>query len=164
MVFYQKRQVGPRRFDNLSRLILVLLSYGFAWKKVLVNGTPKTFIGWYRVGFLLLWRWKSRPGRPRISPELRTLIRARTRDNPCWDEERIAHEFLLKFGITISPRTVRKYMPHYLGGQLRGDQRWSIFVANHANVIMAYDFLPVAERRSSVSMCWSSSNSANPSC
>lgn len=90
LAFYQERKVRPRRFDNVSRCILVLLSYGFAWKEALVNVTPKTFIGWHRAGFRLFWRWKSRPGRPRIPPALRTLIRAMARDNPGWGEERIA--------------------------------------------------------------------------
>ena len=76
-------------------LILVLLSRWFAWKDALVNVTPKTFIGWHRAGFRLFWRWKSRPGRPRIPPELRALIRAMARDNPGWGEERIANELLL---------------------------------------------------------------------
>ena len=143
LTFYQERQIRPRRFDNVTRLILVLLSYGFEWKEALVNVTPKTFIGWHRAGFRLFWRWKSRPGRPRIPPELRTLIRVMARDNPSWGEERIAHELLLKLGIQISPRTVRKYMPHYPGGQPRGDQRWATFVANHAKVIVACDFLTV---------------------
>jgi transposase InsO family protein len=143
LAFYQERKDRPRRFDNVSRLILVLLSYGFAWKEALVNVTPKTFIGWHRAGFRLFWRWKSRPGRPRIPPELRTLIRAMARDNPGWGEERIANELLLKLGIQISPRTVRKYMPYYPAEQPRGDQRWSTFVANHAKVIVACDFLTV---------------------
>jgi hypothetical protein len=30
--------------------------------------------------------------------------------NPIWGEERIANELLLKLGIRVSPRTVRKYM------------------------------------------------------
>jgi transposase InsO family protein len=77
------------------------------------------------------------------TPDLRTLIRAMARDNPGWGEERIAHELLLKLGIQISPRTVRKYIPHSPGGQPRGDQRWSTFVANHAKVIVACDFLTV---------------------
>jgi len=34
-------------------------------------------------------------------------------------------------------------MLHYLRGQPRGDQRWSTFVANHAKVIVACDFLKV---------------------
>jgi len=32
-------------------------------------------------------------------------------ENRLWGEERIANELLVKFGIRISPRTVRKYMP-----------------------------------------------------
>jgi putative transposase len=143
LAFYQERKVVPRRFDNVSRFILVLLSHGFAWKDALVNVTPKTFIGWHRAGFRLFWRWKSRPGRPRIPPELRTLIRAMARDNPGWGEERIANELLLKLGIQVSPRTVRKYMPKRPQGQPRGDQRWSTFVANHAKAIVACDFLAV---------------------
>jgi len=91
--------------------MLVLLSHGFAWKDALVNVTPKTFIGWHGAGFRLFRRWKSRPGRPRIPAELRALTRAMARDNPPWGEERIANELLLKLGIQISPRTVRKYMP-----------------------------------------------------
>jgi hypothetical protein len=31
--------------------------------------------------------------------------------NPTWGEERIADELMLKIGIRISPRTVRRYMP-----------------------------------------------------
>jgi hypothetical protein len=143
LAFYQERKVVPRRFDNVSRFILVLLSRLFAWKDALVNVTPKTFIGWHRAGFRLFWRWKSRPGRPPIPLELRALIREMARDNPGWGEERIANELLLKLGIQVSPRTVRKYMPKRPKGQPRGDQRWSTFVANHAKAIVACDFLTV---------------------
>jgi hypothetical protein len=31
-------------------------------------------------------------------------------ENPVWGEERIANELLVKLGIQVSPRTVRKYM------------------------------------------------------
>ena len=31
-------------------------------------------------------------------------------ENPTWGEERIANELLLKLGIQVSPRTVRKYL------------------------------------------------------
>lgn len=140
LAFYQERKVVPRRIDNVSRFILVLLSRGFAWKDALANVTPKTSIRWHRAGFRLFWRWKCRPGRPRIPPELRALIREMARDNPSWGEERIANELLLKLGIRISPRTVRKYMPKHQRGQPRGDQRWSTFVYNHAKAIVACDF------------------------
>jgi len=51
------------------------------------------------------------PGRPPISAELRALIRRMATENRLWSEERIANELLLKLGIRVSPRTVRKYMP-----------------------------------------------------
>jgi len=143
LAFYQERKIAPRRFDNVSRFILVLLSRLFAWKNALVNVTPKTFIGWHRAGFRLFWRWKSRPGRPPIPPELCALIREMARGNPGWGEERIANELLLKLGIQISPRTIRRYMPKRPRGRPRGDQRWSTFVANHAKAIIACDFLTV---------------------
>src|SRR6516165_8827063 len=62
-------------------------------------------------------------------------------DNPAWDEERIAAELLLKVGIRISPRTVRRYMPKDRGPR-RGpsSQRWMTFVRNHAEGILACDF------------------------
>ena len=61
------------------------------------------------------------------------------RENPTWGEERIADELSLKLGIRVSPRTVGKYLDR---GQPRGSsgQRWSTFVRNHANAIVACDF------------------------
>jgi hypothetical protein len=62
------------------------------------------------------------------------------RENPVWGEERIASELLVKLGIQVSPRTVRKYMPKRLDGQPRGDQHWSTFLKNHAKDLLACDF------------------------
>jgi hypothetical protein len=61
-------------------------------------------------------------------------------ENPLWGEERIANELLLKLGIQVSPRTVKKYMPGRPPGHPRGDQRWSTFLRNHAKAIIACDF------------------------
>ena len=61
-------------------------------------------------------------------------------ENLLWGEERIASELLVKLGIRVSPRTVRKYMPKPPVGQPRGDQRWSTFLNNHAKAILACDF------------------------
>ncbi len=142
LAYYQERKVAPRRFDNASRYLLVLLSGWFDWKDALVNGTPRTLIGWHRAGFRLFWRWKCRRGRPRIPADLRALIRQMARDNTR-GEERIANELLLKLGIPISPRTVRKYMPKRPPGRPRGDQRWLTFLHNHAKAIVACDFFTV---------------------
>jgi transposase InsO family protein len=47
---------------------------------------------------------------------------------------------MLKLGMRVSPRTVRKYMPKRPPGRPRGDQRWSSFLRNHAKAIVACDF------------------------
>jgi putative transposase len=119
---------------------LVLLSTLFDWRDALVVVRPETLIRWHRAGRRLLWRWKCRPGRPPIPLELRQLIRRMATENPRWGEERIANELLLKLGVRVSPRTVRKYMPKGPPGCLRGGQRWSTFLRNHANAVIAYDF------------------------
>jgi hypothetical protein len=53
------------------------------WKDSLVIVKPETVAGWHRVGFDLLWRWKSRPraGRPRIIEELRILMPRLAQEN-----------------------------------------------------------------------------------
>ncbi len=94
----------------------------------------------------MFWRWKSRSGRPPIPVDLQALIRCMAWDNPSWGEERIANELVLKLGLRVSPRTVRKYLPKQLdrGGSRRvSSQRWLTFVRNHAQAIVACDFCVV---------------------
>jgi hypothetical protein len=98
-------------------------------------------IRWHRAGWKLFWRWKSRPGRPPIPKALQALIRRMANENPSWGEERIANELLLKLGIQVSPRSVRKYLPIRPPGRPRGDLRWLTFLRLHARGIIACDFL-----------------------
>jgi hypothetical protein len=88
----------------------------------------------------MLWRLKSRPGRPAIPAQLQGLIRRMAAENPIWGEERIANELLLKLGIRISLRTARKYMPRRPPGRPRGDLSGSTFLRLHAQGILACDF------------------------
>jgi len=60
-------------------------------------------------------------------------------ENPLWGEERIANELLLKLGLRVLPRTVRKYIPKRPPGRPHGDQHWSTFLRNHAKAIVACD-------------------------
>ena len=53
-------------------------------------------------------------------------------------------ELLLKIGIQISPRTVRRYMPTAPKQPKMTSQRWMTFVQNHAKAIIACDFFIVA--------------------
>lgn len=140
LALYVERGVKPRRIDAATRVSLAFLSRWFAWRSALIVVRPETLIRWHRTGFRLLWRWKSRSGRPRIPQELRELIRRMARENPLWGQERIANELLLKLGLRVSPRTVRKYLPRPPPGRPRGDQRWSTFLNNHAKAIVACDF------------------------
>jgi len=143
LAFYQERKVKPRRADNPTRLTLVLLSRWFNWRDALIVVRPRTLIAWHRKGFRLFWRWKSEAGRRPIPVELQRLIQRMARENASWGEERIANELLLKLGLRVSPRTVRKYMPILPVAPAsgpRGDQRWATFLKNHARVIIASDF------------------------
>jgi putative transposase len=146
LALYQERSIKPRRATRATCLTLVWLARWFDWRRALVIVQPATLIRWHRQGFRLFWRWTSTPGRPPIPAELQALIRQMARDNPSWGEERIANELLLKLGLRVSPRTVRKYLPRPLhhGRQKRTTfQRWRTFVRNHAQVIVACDFCVV---------------------
>jgi transposase InsO family protein len=77
---------------------------------------------------------------------MQALIRRMAHDNPAWGEERIAHELLLKLGLRVSPRTVRKYLPKRLDhgrGNRVPSQRWRTFVRNYAWEMVACDFCVV---------------------
>jgi len=151
LALYQERHVKPRRATAATRLALVWLGHWFDWQQALTIVQPKTFIGWHRQGFRLFWRWKSKPGRPRIHAELQALIRRMAQENPTWGEERIANEILLKLGLRVSPRTVGKYLPRRLNrgrGQRVTSQRWLTFIHHHAQAIVACDFCVV------MCACW----------
>jgi putative transposase len=82
-----------------------------------------------------------RRGRPRISKQLQQLIAEVATANQTWGEERIAAELQVKLGITLSPRTIRRYMRRPL--PFRSGTRppaWRTFVRNHAREVLACDF------------------------
>ena len=67
-------------------------------------------------------------------------------ENITWGEERIAHELLVKLGVRVSPRTVRKYIPIRDDGspdRRNASHRWATFVRNHAKAVVAADFFNV---------------------
>lgn len=140
LALFKERGVKPRRVDAATRLSLAWLAKLCDWRSCVIVVRPETMVRWHRAGWRLLWRYKSRPGRPPIPPELRRLIRRMAMENPLWGEERIANELLVKMGVRVSPRTVRRYMPPTRPGLPRGDQRWSTFLKNHARAIIACDF------------------------
>jgi putative transposase len=142
LALYQERQVTPRRATDATRLALAWLGRWFDWRQALAIVQPETFTRWHQQGFRLFWRWKSRPGRPPIPTALQALIRRMAQENPSWGEERLANELLLKLGLRVSPRTIRKYLPKRLNlgrGKRATTQRWRTFVRTHAQAIVACD-------------------------
>jgi hypothetical protein len=143
LALYQERHVKPQRATHATRLALIWLGHWFDWRTALAIVTPQAFLRWHRQGCQLFWRWKSRRGRPQIPAELQALIHRMALENPTWGQERIANALLLKLGLQVSPRTVRTYMPKRLDrgpGNRTTLQRWSTFVRNHTQAIVACDF------------------------
>ncbi len=93
------------------------------------------------MGFKALWRWKSRPrcGRPKVSKEIRDLIREMSLANPLWGAPRI-HGELMMLGINIAQSTVAKYITKQ---RLPPSQTWKTFLCNHADGVASCDFLIV---------------------
>jgi putative transposase len=141
-VLKRKRPRPP--LNRVDRLFWVALQRLWSrWTDVLVIVKPETVVGWHRAGFRLYWRWRSRPrgGRPKVTEEVRTLIRRMAADNADWGAPKI-HGELLKLGIEISERTVARYLQRL---RRRGDpaKHWLAFLANHREVIVAFDFFTV---------------------
>jgi hypothetical protein len=135
-----RRGIRPRRVDAATRLSLALLARLLEWRDVLAVVRPETMIRWHRAGWRLFLQFKSWPRRPPIPVVLRQLIRRIADENSQWGEKRSANQLLLKPGLRVSPRTVRKYMAKRPPGRPRGDHRWATFLRNHARAIVACDF------------------------
>ena len=113
------------------------------WREVLLIVKPETVIRWHHAGFRLYWRWRSRRrgGRPKVTAEIRVLIRRLAQENPDWGAPKI-HGELLKLGFIVSERSVARYLRRILR---RGDpgKRWVAFLHNHRELIVAFDFFTV---------------------
>ena len=140
LALYEERKAKRCPTSIAFRWTLTALGRLFPWRDPLVIVKADTFLRWHRESFRVFWRWKSRPsGRPALPKNIRILIREMDRENLTWGEERIANELMLKLGIRVSPRTVAKYLD--MDRPRRApDQRWSTFIKNHAEAIVACDF------------------------
>ncbi len=115
-----------------DRLFWVLLSRIWSpWRKSLVIVNPDTVVRWHRKGFKLFWKLKSkRPGRPRVSREIRGLVKRMAAANPSWGAPRV-HGELLRLGFEVSERTISSLMPRR-PRNTKPSQTWRTFLKNHA--------------------------------
>ena len=107
-VFKEKRP-RPRIKDPDQAFWVVLRGTWPKWTNALILVRPETVAKWHRKGFRLFWKWKSkkrRPGRPRVSKEIRDLILKMASENG-WGAPRI-HSELQKLGFDVHERTVSR--------------------------------------------------------
>ena len=137
-----KRKRGRARLTWIDRLFWIALQSAWSrWSDALVIAKPATVIAWHRAGFRLYWRWRSRSrgGRPRVSHEIKTLIRRMRSENAGWGAPKI-HGELLKLGFQISERTVGRYLRRLRPRHSDSSQNWLAFLSNHREVLVAFDF------------------------
>ena len=136
-----QRNRRPPHLSNRDRVLWVMLSRLWPdWRGSLTIVQPKTVVAWHRKGWRLYWRWKSRArGRPKLSVEIRELIRRMSRENPIWGAPRI-HGELLKLGFDVSEATVAKYI---IKRRHPPSPTWRAFIRNHFSEIAAIDFFTV---------------------
>jgi len=141
-----KRQIARPRPTALDRFLLVLrASTACSWRSALHIVQPDTLLRWHRLGFRLFWRARSRPAAPasRVAPATVALVVEMARDNRLWGAERIRGE-ILKLGITLSKRTIQKYM-RWARPPRRSGQTWATFLRNPAADVWACDFVQVTD-------------------
>jgi len=143
-VIVLKRKRPRPRLNHLDRMFWTTLCQVWSrWAEVLVVVRPETVVGWHRAGFRLFWKWRSRArgGRPKTTAEIRTLIRRLAEENATWGAPKI-HGELQKLGFVVSETSVGRYLRSI---RRRGDpgKQWLTFLANHREVIAAFDFFTV---------------------
>ena len=137
------RNAKRPQFRDSDRLFWVLFSrITDGWRKVLVIAQPRTIIDWQKRRFRQFWtrkRHSNRPGRARIDPEIRKLIRDMSCANPTWGTPRIIGE-LAKLGITVCKATVDRYRMRKKGPP---SPSWKTFLSNEAKGIACIDFFTI---------------------
>ena len=139
---YQSKRLRPRIEPPDRLLWSVLAKCWSGWRKVLFFVQPRTITLWQQKRFRHYWRALSQSGqqgRPKIAPELRTLIKRMWRSNPTWGSPRIVAE-LRKLGIEVAKSTVEKYKPR---GEHLPSATWRTFLDLHLKELVAVDFFVV---------------------
>ncbi|MFT5233045.1 MAG: putative transposase [Candidatus Krumholzibacteriia bacterium] len=137
----QRNAKRPRLKQSDRALWTFLSRFLPDWRRHLTIVQPDTVIRWHRSGWRFYWKWKSKPGpgRPKVSTEIRALIRRMSLENPLWGAPRI-HGELLKLGYDVCESTIAKYKVRRAEPP---SQTWRTFIRNHMTETVAIDFLTV---------------------
>lgn len=138
-----KERGRSSRIRPADRLLWSLISRWWSdWMRALYIVKPRTVIEWQKKRFRNYWRvlsFAGRPGRPKISPELRALVKRVWITNPTWGSPKIVLE-LKKLWIDIAKSTVERYQPK---SPRPGSPGWRAFLRLHARDFAAMDFFVV---------------------
>ncbi len=139
---YRSKGQRPRIAPPDRLLWSILAKLWSQWRGALFFVQPRTVTLWQQKRFRDYWRVLSQHsplGRPRISPELRNLIKRMWSSNPTWGSPRIVGE-LRTLGIHVAKSTVEKYKPH---GERFPSATWRTFLEQHLKELVAIDFFIV---------------------
>jgi len=113
------------------------------WRSFFV--TPETLLAWHRRLVSRRWTYPGRrPGRPKVSREVRELVLRLARENPRWGCQRIAGE-LRGLGVQVAPTSVRRILAAAGLGPAgaRNGLSWHRFIRSQGQSIIACDFFTV---------------------
>jgi transposase InsO family protein len=133
----------PPRFHQAFRILWVVLSKLLdKWEDLAQVIKPATLKKWHTVAFRLLWRWKSRPGRPEVEPAMHARIRKLSTKNPLWGANRIDQQLRLLGYEPPCDDTILKYMLKPRRPR-KPSTTWLPCLHNHLDSSWAIDFFTV---------------------
>jgi putative transposase len=139
---------GRVRLNDGERKALAVISQKLgkqALKEVAQIVKPETILGWQRK--LVAQKFdgspqRKAPGRPRIDPELETLIVRMAQANRSWGYDRIVGA-LANLGLTVSAQTVGNVLKRHgiaPAPERKTTTTWKEFIRTHMEVLVATDF------------------------
>jgi len=142
LFLYRKSGQRPRIKSTDRPLWCFIARFWAGWREALYFVQSRTVATWQQKRFRDYWRALSqsaKPGRPRISRELRKLIGWMWEANPTWGSPKIVAE-LAMLGIDVVKSTVEKYRPIRAGPP---SPTWRTFLDQHVRDLVSIDIFIV---------------------